>query len=758
MTQVNAPNGDVVNFPDSMSDAQIEAVMRREYPPPAPPAPPSRAEQQAVLQSRIGRMVEDSTMPGMGAITGPLIRLATDPRRRAELGRNIQGGVNLLRQAPSLNLPQLVGDTIAQGRQAWNSFTPDSAGRIVQALPGALWNMTGAPFQNEQNASDAEAAASARGDPAAAQQAAGQAVNATGGIAVNTAGALSAPLVGTNAARAALAGAALTLPQALAGRSGPLQMRLPGALTDTTGAAAIGAGLSRLGGATAPSPSTVNDVSAFERANVPPIFAAARGQESAPLTMAIAENPLGGNVRRNLQASANATRDEAQRLAGQYGAPLARESAGEAIQGGVNRWAAQAQPGPTDLPGAYATPSRLWSFDSKASALYDHVLGRISGQEDAMLSGGARGASGAPMVGDMPPLTVTTNTQAALNAVLGRVRNPALQAEVTDPQLARWANLFSDPGQVHFGDLRAFRTYVRNLQRAPMLRQGVDDAGLQRLEGALTQDIAQSASNIGGPQAAHVLARVDKFYRVGNQRIQTALAPFADARNPGQAYDRIIQLASDRTGANTPALLSLKRTLRPDEFRSVQATVIDRMGRVNSGAVNALEEEAFSLDNFVTNYAKLSPQGRSVLFGSRGGGASDDLASALDNLAYVAGRQKAVKGFTNYSRSGSSLQNIGTIGAGFGAAARMAVGDFMPALEFAGAGLGMRVMGEALTNPRFVRWAVGAAKAGGGWRRTLPQLASFAARDPALLPAYNALAHAQAASPGAQTATAPALQ
>lgn len=764
--RAQGPDGQVFEFPDGTPEATISRAVREHYSS-APSSAPQRsmprtsAETNAVQRGYMLRNMQRETAPlGLGYLIQPLSDMVSDPRRRTQAGNAIGGAAGWLAQQAQqpLDLPRLGRDTMAAGQEAWNNL-PSLAGNVLTHLPQVLRGMTYGPAQDAETAAQDEDLANVRGDNAAANAAASRANAATVQNTIN----MAAPFMGGgNAVRAGVTAAAVDAPFALARQEGNLQERLPGALTEIGGVGMLGAGLQRAASAlpaTRIAPRTADIVDRFEQANVPPIFAAARGQEAAPMTMAIAENPIGGNVRANLARSAAATGEEANRLAGEYAPPLTRESAGETIQSGIQRWAnpTRAEPGPTDLAGAYSTPSRLWSFDTKANTLYENVTGRIQQMEDAALGG-----AGQPRIGAEPTLTVTSNAQRVLNDIVGSVRNQSFRQTIADPQIVRFARLINDPqGRVHFGDLRAFRTYVRGLQENPQLRQGMDDAGLQRLEEALTQDISQSASNIGGPQAAHVLNRVDTFYRAGQQRIQRALQPFRDARSPASAYERIIQLASDnRAGANTEALLSLKRTLRPDEMRSVQATLINRMGRVRKGAADALEPEAFSIENFTSNYADMSPAARRILFGSRGGGATEDLAAALDNLAYVAGRQKNVRGFTNYSRSGSSVQNVGTLALAAGAVGRAFMGDFMPAVELAAGAVGMRVMGEALTNPRFVRWMVGASRTtgkAGSLAAQLPRLAVIAAADPAVAQVYNELAHpsARQSAPPADAAPSP---
>lgn len=176
------------------------------------------------------------------------------------------------------------------------------------------------------------------------------------------------------------------------------------------------------------------------------------------------------------------------------------------------------------------------------------------------------------------------------------------------------------------------------------------------------------------------------------------------------------------------------------------ATAIDEMGRAGKGHPYAAEG-AFSVEQFSSRWNAMSPDGRRALFGNLGspegapqGGAFIDLERALDDLARVAGMQKAVERAANHSNTAVVGQAVGTVGG-----LVVSPQTMIPLLT------SMGLVGEALTNPLFVRWMVSSARAGGGAggiRQQLGGLASIASRDPALALLYTELArHAAENSP-----------
>lgn len=543
--------------------------------------------------------------------------------------------------------------------------------------------------------------------------------------------------------QAGLGFGAINAPFAIGRQEGTLAERSRQAAPEIGTATFLGAGGQALSNAlTRHAPAATQRLQDFESAGVRPTMAAVSGGPPAAVTKIAAESLVGGSTQRSLQASIDDTQHAAERLSSSYANAGTPELTGEGVRAGVQRWATDANTPPLNPPlgEAWRTPTRDWGFRAKANALYEHVEGEIARLERAV-GGRLIGSGSAPRV-------TTQATARVLDDTLSRAGSPELDRLVGDPAVRRMAEaLRADEGAVRFNGLRALRSWVREQQFDGLLRN-VNQGALQRLEAALTDDILRSATNIAGPRAAHALRRVDTFYRAGMQRISRALNPFIATQGTGMsAYQRILTMASERGGANTAALQSLKRTLRPDEWRQVAATIINELGSPSPGAVGAVQQGAFSVANFVTNWNKLSPQGRRALFGSIGGGgqAADDLARQLDTLARVADYQKGVEALANSSRSGvhgSGFATIGGIGAGLAAAA---TGNIAP-LAGVLAGLGaLRLTGEMLTNPGFVRWLASAPKAGrtvGGAREHLARLLQLASRDPALMPAYTELTRA----------------
>jgi hypothetical protein len=527
--------------------------------------------------------------------------------------------------------------------------------------------------------------------------------------------------------------AAVNAPFAYARQEGTPMERLPGAALETAVTGVLGAGGQALSNSLA---SRVGPQAArlqqFDDAGVRPTAAAVGGRDTAPITKAVAENPVAGwRARANLQNSLDDTSAAAARIADEYGTPGPADLMGQRIQEGVERFsngpALQQFGGGVvqRFDAAIRAPTRdVGSFSAKANAVYEPIWDRLNN----ILSQRAARQIRTP--------TSTRFTRQAIAGINNRVQNPALSDLTRSPLINRITTAVDEAGTgIPLSDLRQLRTWVRRAQSDPQLRQDADQGALQLIEGALTQDIYRSVAAIS-PDSVRQLRLADTFYRKGTQRIQDALQSFASSNSGEDAYRRVLSAASNGAGADLRKLTSLKLALSPDEWGDISATVISNLGRPTSGAANALENGAFSVNTFVTNYAKLSNRGRRVLFGDMGGGGARarELHAALENLAQVAGMQKAVQGAANHSNTAVAGQSVALLG---GLGASVVNPSLAPSLL--GSLGAMTITGEALTNPRFVRWLASAPAAGqtvGGLRRHAAALAQLAANNPALQPIY----------------------
>lgn len=472
----------------------------------------------------------------------------------------------------------------------------------------------------------------------------------------------------------------------------------------------------------------------LERSGVTPYAAIAdAGPGKTAVTNFVAENPIAGvGVRSRLKRSVEQVEGRANALAKSAGEVRGAEATGEGVKSGVNAFA-----NAEGVPATVGAPAKAASFKGKAEAVYDRafdpilkkeseIVGneqtRIANQTQAakakqqaevariteqrrLMPNGDNGPIDVPLdpIQGATPAVKPSETVATLRAINGRVNAPALSSVITSGPFQKIAKaLEADGADIRFTDLRNLRTWVREAQGNPELRQNIGSANLQKLESALTNDIYSNAESLGGPSALHKLKQADTFYRAGSQRIKNALQPFASAKSGESAYSKIVQAAGSTSSADASKLISLKRSLKPEDWGDVTANVIDDLGRATAGRQNA-EGDVFSVSTFVTNYNKLSERGKNILFGSSGGGGAkgSELRKAMDDLAFAANAVKEVEKGANVSKSGVVGQLIGTTAG---------LSNPYTILPTAGGLSGMAITGEAMTNPAFVRRLVAQAR------------------------------------------------
>lgn len=233
------------NAPPAQGGAQANTWPGR----PHSQAPQTDAEREAVQWGMTRRQLVEASSGPIGAITAPIANAITDPETRAALGRNVQGVINLLRQAPSVDYGRVANQAGARISHDWSEFAShplSSIGQVLQSIPHAVSEMTVAPYQRAEQHAMEEDVARARGDTEALNRAAQARANDTGHMGLNIAAGLAGPLVRGPLSAGAL-GAAITGPTSLVEREGTLQERLPEVIGDTSQAAITSAALGEAG-------------------------------------------------------------------------------------------------------------------------------------------------------------------------------------------------------------------------------------------------------------------------------------------------------------------------------------------------------------------------------------------------------------------------------------------------------------------------------------------------------------------------------
>lgn len=415
----------------------------------------------------------------------------------------------------------------------------------------------------------------------------------------------------------------------------------------------------------------------FDKVGVTPNLPAVGQGRSAGLVSQIANTlPIvGPTVRKAANTSLADTMAAADRIAGTYGQGSSPLDAGDAIQSGIRAFAKGQAPEGSSLADIIAAPTRDSGFPAKSGALYDRFEQTMDPQS---------------------PVAVP-NYSDALHDVRTSMPNARNTASILEPSLAQGLGMalvkdtYKSP--LTWQDVKSIRTQIGARAGEPQLTGDATTASLRRLYGALSEDMG-TAAEAAGPEALNAFNRANQYYKAGTNRLEQ-LEPFTSG-SPEQAFAMLNRAASNGSGADVGTLTALQRSMPPDQWGNVGATVIRKLGEPTPGAKDILGE-GFSPSSFATNWNKLSDPAKDVLFGANTPNTGRD---SLESLARVAQAQKNVSKLANASHSGE----VGLMG-GLGALAVEHRDQLMAhPLATAAALLAARTGGQALMAPATARW------------------------------------------------------
>lgn len=254
--------------------------------------------------------------------------------------------------------------------------------------------------------------------------------------------------------------------------------------------------------------------------------------------------------------------------------------------------------------------------------------------------------------------TITTplvNTQRLASDILARRANAGISQE--SDAVRRISDAISRPQGLNYSGVKDLRSWIGETLDSGILPADLSKAELKQIYGALTNDLRASVANAGGTKAQAAWNRANTYYDAVSKR-REALMRIVGAKSDEGVFDRILSAAGSTGRADQTLLAQVRRSLPADEWNEVASAVISRIGRDPSFVTTpgaAVTKSGFSPDRFVTDYGKLSPAGKTLLFRSTG---QSHLASALDDLATISQRFKQLNTFANPSGTGQQLTNI----------------------------------------------------------------------------------------------------
>jgi len=436
--------------------------------------------------------------------------------------------------------------------------------------------------------------------------------------------------------------------------------------------------------------STAQVAREFDAVGAPLSVGSVTGNRANQLIETGVSNTPGGAA--TMQNTARGQADAASRyvddLTGQMGGARTQQGAGESIQD--------------------ATGKAVSRFETRQGDLYDDAFSKIGNTQ-----------TGLPETNRLYSQLI--NEQRAARGARDDVVNPVLNRvrKILAPKKVKTANGNQTVLQdINFDALRKVRTDVGRMLKSPLVGrvESAQQQYLNQLYGALSKDI-EAAAQASGPSAQYALKLADRYTRFNLNTNIPLLEKITKLDAPEKAFDYAMSEA--RKGGSR--LSKLRKNFTPDEWDTVAATVIDRLGQAVPSARGAAElggdAAEFSASTFLTNWNKVSPEAKLSLFGGR---RYADLRKSMGMLTRVLERVKDTQRMANSSGTarnifvGALLATAGgklLAGDVFGAAATVTGGTIAPYLT-----------AKLMTNPRFVRWMTGAVNSTSRNPNTLPSV------------------------------------
>jgi hypothetical protein len=295
-------------------------------------------------------------------------------------------------------------------------------------------------------------------------------------------------------------------------------------------------------------------------------------------------------------------------------------------------------------------------------------------------------ATGGPLV----------NTRRVVTDMLQRQQASTGQAD--NPAIALVQDALARPNGLTYDGLRNLRTEIGSRLSGQITPEaGTNQPALQRLYGALSDDLRTTVENAGGPQALRAFNRANNVARmVASRREQLGRVIGVDGNAPPErVFDNIIQMAGTKGNSNLGRLAAARRAVGPEAWQEVQSAAIAKFGRD--------KDNNFSAARAISAYGDLSQGGKNAIFGRHGG--ANNLRQSMDDLVTISRQfDRLAKNFaTGSAKTNSMLYMWDKILAGVSGAAGAAVYSnpalALPAAATAGGMIAGRQFSRYLGNP-----------------------------------------------------------
>jgi hypothetical protein len=224
-------------------------------------------------------------------------------------------------------------------------------------------------------------------------------------------------------------------------------------------------------------------------------------------------------------------------------------------------------------------------------------------------------------------------------------------AQITPPQTVERG------GKLSMDELRNMRSQIgEKLEHPTIGPDSIPRAQLKQLYGALTNDM-YGAARAHSPAAERALTEANHQYRL-RMGIIDRLDRLTDRNAPESVFADINRASIEGSGQDAKLLSTIKKVLTPDEWGDVGASIVQRLGNPKPGQMPAPGQPAFSVGSLATNWNKLTPRAKDMLFGPDHPGTT---RAGLEQLSRVAQSLQSVGRLANTSHTYENRAAFGMV-------------------------------------------------------------------------------------------------
>jgi hypothetical protein len=230
---------------------------------------------------------------------------------------------------------------------------------------------------------------------------------------------------------------------------------------------------------------------------------------------------------------------------------------------------------------------------------------------------------------------------------------------------------------LNYQGIKDLRTNIGEMLDNPqkIVASGMSETELKKIYGGLTDDLKNAVTRGGGDKASAAFEKANQLAAKTAREREGLQKVLGNDASDERIFDRIASMASSNARGDRVAMARVRGAVSDETWNDLAAGVITKLGRDADGQ--------FSPDRFVTGWGKLSPEGKSQLFGGK-----KELASSLDDIATVSRQFKKLNQYANPSGTGQAVAGMSYLS-----------GAFMEPTTVIGTLVGTRVLSNVLAKP-----------------------------------------------------------